>query len=135
MKKAKVSRKEIVGYAISGVIALFGIVLIILGIVERHMDVVPSKNYLLNAEQKVMVALGVKIGFRNWGLIFLALGVVIAMIILCVAAKTADRENDRQLRRQQRASSAIDISSEVKKAVEIVEEPAPEVSEKPAEEK
>lgn len=135
MKKAKVSRKEIVGYAISGVIALFGIVLIILGIVERHMDVVPSKNYLLNAEQKVMVALGVKIGFRNWGLIFLALGVVIAMIILCVAAKSADRENDRQLRRQQRASSAIDISSEVKKAVEIVEEPAPEVSEKPAEEK
>lgn len=135
MKKAKVSRKEIVGYAISGVIALFGIVLIILGIVERHMDVVPSKNYLLNAEQKVMVALGVKIGFRNWGLIFLALGVIIAMIILCVAAKTADRENDRQLRRQQRASSAIDISSEVKKAVEIVEEPAPEVSEKPAEEK
>lgn len=135
MKKAIVSRKEIVGYAISGVIALFGIVLIILGIVERHMDVVPSKNYLLNAEQKVMVALGVKIGFRNWGLIFLALGVVIAMIILCVAAKTADRENDRQLRRQQRASSAIDISSEVKKAVEIVEEPAPEVSEKPAEEK
>lgn len=135
MKKAKVSRKEIVGYAISGVIALFGIVLIILGIVERHMDVVPSKNYLLNAEQKVMVALGAKIGFRNWGLIFLALGVIIAMIILCVAAKTADRENDRQLRRQQRASSAIDISSEVKKAVEIVEEPAPEVSEKPAEEK
>lgn len=135
MKKAKVSRKEIVGYAISGVIALFGIVLIILGIVERHMDVVPSKNYLLNAEQKIMVALGVKIGFRNWGLIFLALGVVIAMIILCVAAKSADRENDRQLRRQQRASSAIDISSEVKKAVEIVEEPAPEVSEKPAEEK
>lgn len=135
MKKAKVSRKEIVGYAISGVIALFGVVLIILGIVERHMDVVPSKNYLLNAEQKVMVALGVKIGFRNWGLIFLALGVVIAMIILCVAAKTADRENDRQLRRQQRASSAIDISSEVKKAVEIVEEPAPEVSEKPVEEK
>lgn len=135
MKKAKVSRKEIVGYAISGVIALFGIVLIILGIVERHMDVVPSKNYLLNAEQKVMVALGVKIGFRNWGLIFLALGVVIAMIILCVAAKSADRENDRQLRRQQRASSAIDISSEVKKAVEIVEEPAPEVSEKPTEEK
>lgn len=135
MKKAKVNRKEIVGYAISGVIALFGIVLIILGIVERHMDVVPSKNYLLNAEQKVMVALGVKIGFRNWGLIFLALGVVIAMIILCVAAKSADRENDRQLRRQQRASSAIDISSEVKKAVEIVEEPAPEVSEKPTEEK
>lgn len=131
--KAKVSTKEIVGYAISGVIALFGIVLIILGIVERHMDVTPSKNYLLTADQSVQLALGIKINFRNWGLIFLGLGVVIAMIILCVAAKTADREVERKLRRQQRAGNAIDISSEVKKAVEIVEEPAPEVSEKPAE--
>lgn len=131
--KDKFSRREIVGYIISGVIALFGLVLVVLGIIERNMDVMPSKNFLLQADEKVQAALNIKLSFWEWGLIFMALGVVIAVIILCVCAKKADREVDRKLRRQQRANSAIDINSEVKQAVQIIEEPAPQVEPKPEE--
>ena len=131
--KDRFTKKELVGYSISGVIALFGLVLIVLGIVERNMDVVPSKNFLLQADEKIQAALKIDLSFWEWGLIFMALGVLIAVIILCVCAKKADREVDRKLRRQQRAGSAIDISSEVKKAVEIIEEPAPQVEPKPEE--
>jgi len=124
--KKKVSTREIVGYSIAGVIALFGIVLLIFGIIERNMDTTLAKNFIYQADQKVQNALGIKISFRGWGLIFMAIGLIIAMIILCVAAKHVDRENDKKIRRQARAGGAIDISSEVKKAVEIIEEPAPQ---------
>ena len=123
--KDKFSKKEIVGYCISGIIAMFGLVLIVLGIVERNMDVTSSKNYLFQADQKVQTALSIKLSFWEWGLIFMAVGVIIAVIILCVFAKKADREVDLKLRRQARANSAIDINSEVKAAVQIIEEPAP----------
>ena len=124
--KDKFSTKELVGYAISGVIAMFGLVLVVLGIVERNMSVSTEKNYLYQADQKVQTALSIKLSFWEWGLIFMALGVIIAVIILCVFAKKADREVDRKLRRQARASSAIDINSEVKTAVQIIEEPVEE---------
>ena len=133
--KDKFSTKELVGYIISGVIAMFGLVLVVLGIVERNMDVTQAKNFLYQADQKVQLALSVKLSFWEWGLIFMALGVIIAVIILCVFAKKADREVDRKLRRQQRANSAIDINSEVKAAVQIIEEPAPAVEEAKPEEK
>jgi len=123
--KDKFSKKEIVGYCISGIVAIFGLVLVVLGIVERNMDVTSSKNYLYQADQKVQTALSIKLSFWEWGLIFMAVGVIVAVIILCVFAKKADREVDRKLRRQARASSAIDINSEVKAAVQIIEEPAP----------
>lgn len=133
--KDKFSTKELVGYIISGVIAMFGLVLVVLGIVERNMDVTQAKNFLYQADQKVQLALSVKLSFWEWGLIFMALGVIIAVIILCIFAKKADREVDRKLRRQQRANSAIDINSEVKAAVQIIEEPAPAVEESKPEEK
>ena len=133
--KDKFSKKELVGYIISGVIAMFGLVLIVLGIVERNMDVVPSKNFLYQSDLRVQTALGIKLSFWEWGLIFMALGVVIAVIILCIFAKKADREVDRKLRRQARAASAIDINSEVKAAVQIIEEPAPPVEQAKPEEK
>ena len=122
--KDKFSKKELVGYIISGIIAMFGLVLVVLGIIERNMDVISSKNFLMQADQSVQTALNIKLSFWEWGLIFMALGVIIAVIILCVFAKKADREVDRKLRRQARANSAIDINSEVKAAVQIIEEPA-----------
>lgn len=131
--KDKFSKKELVGYIIAGIIAMFGLVLVILGIVERNMNVVPSKNFLMQADQKVQTALKINLSFWEWGLIFMALGVIIAVIILCVCAKKADREVDRRLRRQQRSGNIVDINSEVKQAVQIIEEPAPQVEEKPEE--
>ena len=129
--KDKFGTKELVGYAISGVIAMFGLVLVVLGIVERNMNVVPSKNFLMQSDLKVQNALKINLSFWEWGLIFMALGVIIAVIILCIFAKKADREVDRKLRRQQRAGGAIDINSEVKAAVQIIEEPAAPAEEKP----
>jgi len=123
--KDTVSKKEFAWYVVSGLIAAFGLILIILGIIERNMNVIPSKNFILQADEKVQKALGIYISFRGWGLIFLALGVIIAVIALCVNARKTDREVDRQLRRQQRANAISDVKSEVKQAVQIIEEPAP----------
>lgn len=124
--KDKVSKGEFAWYVVSGLIALFGLVLIILGIVERNMNIIPSKNFILQADEKVQNALHIFITFRGWGLIFLGLGVVMAVITLCVNARKTDREVDRQIRRQQRANTVSDVNSEVKQAVQIIEEPAPQ---------
>ena len=50
--KDKFSKKELVGYIISGIIAMFGLVLVILGIVERNMDVVQAKTSYIKLTKK-----------------------------------------------------------------------------------
>jgi len=126
--KDKVSNKEFAWYIAAGIIAAFGIVLMVFGILGSYM-VYP--NFVTIAEASVNAKLKSNLGFRFWGLIFFALGAVVAVITLAVNSKKTDREVDRQLRRQRANVNTAAISG-VKQAVEVMEEPAVDVQPAPA---
>ena len=108
----KLSWKEIVWYVISGVFAIFG----------HHMNVPLNENFIKTAENALIKALNIPFDFRIWGIIFLFVGLVIAIITLNVHAKKVDREVEKTIRRQQRLNAGLNEEIAVKSAVEIVEE-------------
>ncbi len=64
----------------------------------------------------------IPLNLRIWGIIFMAVGVVVAIIALVVNAKKADREVEKKIRREQRIAAQNNMNIEVKSAVQIVEE-------------
>ncbi|MCQ2802006.1 MAG: hypothetical protein MJ222_05230 [Bacilli bacterium] len=119
----KISTKEFIWYAACGLVIVFGIICMVFGIIGYHMPA--SNNFIKDFEAKIPLDL------RIWGIIFMAAGVVVAVIALVVNAKKADREVEKKNRREQRLAAQSNMNIEVKSAVQIVEEkpaeePAPE---------
>ncbi len=102
MKKKKVSTKELVGYIISGVIALFGVALMITHTVGVYLPVLNSNNAVVIAENAVINALKINLDFLGWGIIFMVIGVFIALMILLNVAKKVDYDVEKAQRRAQR---------------------------------
>ena len=110
MKKTrKLSIFELVWYPLTGAIAVWGLTFIVLGVVARNLK---STADLVKADTAYAKTMG--LGFFNWGMILLAIGVVLAIIVLLVYAKQADREVEKQQRRAARlaASSNVEEASE-----------------------
>ena len=99
-KKMKISVGELIGYIISGILALGGLTLAVLGIVARNLSDV--NNALRQADDKLIET--IKFGFQPLGAMILFLGAVLAVIILVVFGKRVDVEDERQARRAQRFS-------------------------------
>lgn len=120
----KISTKEFIWYAVCGIVAVFGIICMVFGIIGYYL---PANNFIREFEGKLPFEL------RYWGIIFMAVGVVVAIIALVVNAKKADREVEKKIRREQRLAAQNSMDIEVKSAVQIVEEkPAEEASAEPA---
>ena len=102
MKKKKVSTKELVGYIISGVIVLFGVALMITHTVGVYLPVLNSNNAVVIAENAVINALKINLDFLGWGIIFMVIGVFIALMILLNVAKKVDYDVEKAQRRAQR---------------------------------
>jgi len=120
MKKSKITVVEFVWYAIASVIAIFGIILMVFGIVGHHLPGALSNNFIKNAEANLPLS------FIAFGVILVAVGVALGVIVLCVYAKKADRDIERTIRRQQRLAAQTNEVAGVKAAVEVVEEAKPE---------
>lgn len=99
-KKFKIGAGEITGYIISGIIALAGFTLAVLGIISRNLSDIT--NPLRQANDKLSEA--IKLGFQPLGAIVLIAGIILAVIILLVVGKRVDVEEERQARRAQRFS-------------------------------
>lgn len=97
VKKAKVTGFELAAYIVSGVIGLWGLVEICLGIAGMY---VPVDSSFAKACAKYKSIFGLT--FLGWGLILLGIGTVLAVIVLFVYAKTSDREYEKQQRRAAR---------------------------------
>lgn len=106
-KNHRISWKEWTFYAIAILIALFGLSLMITGIVGDNLGV-SLENNPIKAAEKDFIATGFAMNFRNLGLVIIALGALVAIITLMVNAKKSDREHEKQLRRQERLSSDSD---------------------------
>lgn len=102
-KNRKVSVFEIVWYSIMGAAAIWGLVFIILGIAARNAGL-KDAIYLANKSYPG--------GFLKTGIIVLVLASLLAIIVLLVNAKTADREVEKQQRRAARLAAASEVKSE-----------------------
>lgn len=114
----KVTVKEFIWYAAAGIVVVFGLICMVFGIIGYHMGGSPEQNFVTQFESKL------PFGLRYWGIIFMAVGVIVAIIALLVNAKKADREVEKKIRREQRLAAQADQTIEVKQAVEVIEEPA-----------
>lgn len=112
----KVSTKEFIWYAAAGLVVVFGIICMIFGIIGDTMGGSVKNNPFATFEKTLPLSL------RTFGIIFMAAGVLVAVVALLVNAKRADREFEKKIRREQRLAAQSNASIEVKKAVEIVEE-------------
>ena len=117
----KVSTKEFIWYAACGLVIVLGLICMIFGIIGYHMPT--SNNFIRDFEAKI------PLGLRYWGIIFMAIGVVVGVVALVINAKKADREVEKKIRREQRLAAQNNMNIEVKDAVQIIEEkPAAEVA-------
>lgn len=116
MKKSKITVVEFIWYAIASVIAIFGIILMIFGIVGHYLPGSLSDNFVKNAEANLPLS------FISFGVILVVSGAALGIIVLCVYAKKADRNIERTIRRQQRLAAQNSEIAGVKAAVEVVED-------------
>lgn len=120
MKKRKISIFEIVWYALTGAVAAWGLTYIVLGLVHSFYPSTISNNPLNDANATIVEKFG--LGFLYWGLIILAIAVVAACVVLCIYAKTTDREAEKANRRAARLAAANEqvkvVDAEVAPAAE-----------------
>ncbi len=109
MKNKKISVGEIIGYLISGLIALGGLTLAVLGMIGSNLA--DLSNPLRQASETFQATM--KLGFQPFGAIVFILGVVIAVIVLVTVGRRVDVEEERKARRMQRFSLEQDASNDI----------------------
>ena len=97
----KLTVVEWIFYPLSGVIALGGIALMVLGLIANFLPVRTVDNPLAVAQSNSPLT------FVQWGLIALAIAVVIAVIVLSVFAHRFDRESEKASRRAARLGKTL----------------------------
>ncbi len=102
MKNKKISPKELIGYIIAGLFALFGLSLMITHTVGVYMPGLNIENAIAVAEANLVTKLNIGLDFLGWGIVFLSIGVIIALIVLLTVAKKVDLEVEKNQRRAQR---------------------------------
>ena len=100
-KKLKVSVFEIIWYILTGALAVWGLTFITLGVIVRNTK---SDTNLAKGNASWLSAM--KTNFFTSGVIILVTGVILAVIVLLIFAKTADREVEKQQRRAARLAAA-----------------------------
>ena len=129
-KKLPLSIFEIIWYSICVLVMIWGLVYVILGLIDGANDLTSLHKFM----SKFQKTFGLSMYF--WGLIIIAIGVVAGVTVMILYAKTFDKAADREQRRSARLSA---INKKEEKVVdeqqpEVVNEPASQVEDKPAEE-
>jgi membrane protein implicated in regulation of membrane protease activity len=113
--KVKLSVVEWVFYPLAGVLVLGALALITLGLLASYLPLKAADNPLAVAQA------GSPLSFMSWGLITLAVGVFIAVVVLLVFARRHDREAEKASRRAARLGKSVKSSDTIIDA-EVVSE-------------
>ena len=128
-KKLPLSIFEIVWYSICVLVMIWGLVYVILALIDGANDLTDLHKFMGNFKK----TFGLDMYF--WGLIIIAIGVVAGVTVMILFAKTFDKAADREQRRSARLSALKKEEKVVdEQQPELVNEPAPQAEEKPAEE-
>lgn len=99
---ASFSVKEFIAFIIALILVAFGLTLLILGLIDDYTNIYGSILETPNSSMKTMMG---GIGFTWFGLMVLALGVIILAFSLSLASKGEDRIKDKEARRKMRLES------------------------------
>ena len=117
-KKLPVSLFELIWYPICAAVIIWGIVYVVLGLVNQYNDLSALKDFCGDFKSTF------KLELYFWGLIIIAIGVVAAVAVMLFFAKSFDRVADREQRRSARLSA-------LKKEEKVVDEQQPEFTSQP----
>lgn len=121
---------EFVWYILTGLVGVWGLTYIVLGLVAENLPITSEDKGLVAANASFQKTFG--LDFFYWGLIILAIAAVAAVIVLLLFSNKVDREYEKKVRRAQRLAQleAEEIKEEEKEtAIEGEIEPAKEAEE------
>ena len=130
-KKFPLHPFELVWYPLCGLVGIWGIVYIVLGLVALNLPVAAEDGDLVKANAKIAKTFG--LDFFGWGLIILAIAAVAIVVALLLFSNKVDREYEKTVRRAQRMAQ---LEAEVDKEEGVIDaevEPV-EPKEEPADE-
>lgn len=111
MKKLKISVFELVVYIIIGLMAVWGLTYIGLGVACNFINETVNDNALLKANAHLVETTSY-LGFLKQGILVLTIAIVVIVIVLLANAKKSDKEFEKSQRRaartSQRANKVID---------------------------
>lgn len=120
-KHLNIAVSELVGYIISGVIVLGGLVWLVFGIVGDYLKPYGA-NFIKKGEASFAKFMDVDVSFRFWGLITIFIGVTIFLIVISRFAKKAELESEKRARRAQRLEFQAELDEvEAQKEEKIID--------------
>ena len=120
-KKLPLSIFEIVWYSICVLVMIWGLVYVILALIDDANQLTDLHKFMANFKK----TFGLSMYF--WGLIICAIGVVAGVTVMIIYAKTFDRAADREQRRSARLSALKKEEPVVAtQQAEVVEQPVPQ---------
>ena len=91
---------EIVWYTLTGLVGVWGLTYIVLGLVAENLPITSEDKGLVKANADF--AKTFKLDFFGWGLIILAIASVAIVVVLLLFSNKVDREYEKNVRRAQR---------------------------------
>lgn len=132
-KKLPLHPFELTWYVLTGLVGIWGLTYIVLGLVAENLPITSEDKGLVKVNGEFAKRFG--LDFLGWGLIILAIAAVCAVIVLLLFSNKVDRDYEKNVRRAQRlaqieAEEAKEEQQQVIDAeVEPVKEEAPEKAE------
>ncbi|MCR5505501.1 MAG: hypothetical protein K6F07_00685 [Bacilli bacterium] len=131
-KKLPLHPAELVWYIICGLVGLWGLVYIVLGLIAQNLPITAEDNKFVAANNAFAKTFG--LDWLGWGLIILAIAAVAAVIVLLSLAGKSDREYEKKTRRAARLAQLELEEEKEEQQGEVVDAEVKDVEEKPAEE-
>ena len=133
-KKFPLHPFELVWYVLCGLVGVWGITYIVLGLVAENLPIKSKDEGLVLANVKFAKTFG--LDFLGWGIIILAIAAVAAVVVLLLFSNKIDRDYEKTVRRAQRmAQLEAEEEKEEQKAQEILDAEVAPIEEKTSEEK
>lgn len=104
-KKLSIHPLELVWYIICGLVAIWGITYIVLGLVANNLPTTATDSDFVAANKEFAEIF--KLDWLGWGLIILAIGSIAAVIVLLACAGKSDREFEKTSRRNARLAALL----------------------------
>ena len=132
-KKLPLHPFEIVWYALTGLVGIWGLTYIVLGLVAQNLPITSEDKGLVKVNGQFAKTFG--LDFLGWGLIILAIAAVCAVIVLLLFSNKVDRDYEKTVRRAQRLAQieAEEAKEEQEQVIDATIEPVQEEAPKDAE--
>lgn len=127
-KKLPLHPAELVWYIVCGLVGLWGLTYIVLGLIAENLPITSEDNDFVAANAKFADTFG--LDWLGWGLIILAIAAIAAAAVLLVLSNKSDRDYEKNTRRAARLAQleAEEAKEEQQEQQEApVQEKEPEV--------